>query len=89
MAKLTGGAGSTTRALLLAGFGGLLLLMAFAGFDAVGVLREIQTSNDRIRSEFVARNRALEQIRSVLRWMRRCGATNHSCRLRRRRRLPA
>ena len=66
MAKLTADAGSTTRALLLAGFGGLLLLMAFAGFDAVGVLRETQTSNDRIRGEFVARNRALEQIRSDL-----------------------
>src|SRR5579864_777166 len=56
----------TTRAALLAGFGGLLLLMAFAGFDAVSILRQIQTRNERIRNDFVHRNRTLEQIRSDL-----------------------
>jgi hypothetical protein len=56
----------TTRAALLAGFGGLLVLMAFAGFDAVSILRQIQTRNERIRNDFVDRNRTLEQIRSDL-----------------------
>jgi signal transduction histidine kinase len=55
-----------TRAILLAGFGGLLALMASAGFDAVSILRQIQTRNDRIRNEFVDRNRTLERIRSNL-----------------------
>lgn len=56
----------TTRAALLAGFGGLLILMAFAGFDAFSILRQIQTRNERIRNDFVDRNRTLEQIRSDL-----------------------
>ncbi len=56
----------TTRAVLLAGFGGLLILMAFAGFDAVSILRQIQTRNERIRNDFVRRNRTLDQIRSDL-----------------------
>jgi signal transduction histidine kinase len=56
----------TTRAALLAGFGGLLILMAFAGFDAVSILRQIQNRNERIRNDFVDRNRTLEQIRSDL-----------------------
>lgn len=56
----------STRLLLLAGFGGLLLLMAFAGLGAMRVLREIQTRNDAIRGDFLARNRFLNQIRSDL-----------------------
>ena len=56
----------TTRAVLLAGFGGLLILMAFAGFDAVSILRQIQNRNERIRGDFLERNRTLEQIRSDL-----------------------
>src|SRR5437899_2215956 len=54
------------RALLIAGFGGLLLLMSFSGVDAVRVLRSIQSQNDRIRADFIARNRLLNQIRSDL-----------------------
>src|SRR5438067_10935072 len=56
----------TTRAVLLAGFGGLLVLMAFAGFGAVRILRQIQERNETIRRDFLERNRALEQIRSDL-----------------------
>jgi signal transduction histidine kinase len=56
----------TTRAALLAGFGGLLILMAFAGFDAVSILTQIQNRNERIRNDFVDRNRILEEIRSDL-----------------------
>ncbi len=55
-----------TRLLLMAGFGGLLLLMAVAGFDSIEVLREIQTRNDAIRRDFLHRNRLLNQIRSDL-----------------------
>ncbi len=55
-----------TRTLLLAGFGGLLILMAFAGLDTIQVLRTIQDRNNAIRSEFLNRNRFLNQIRSDL-----------------------
>ena len=52
--------------LLLGGFGGLLLLMAFAGIDTMRVLRSVQGRNDAIRRDFLARNRLLNQIRSDL-----------------------
>jgi signal transduction histidine kinase len=53
-----------TRLLLMAGFGGLLALMAFAGIDALHLVREIQARNDAIRRDFLNRNRLLNQIRS-------------------------
>lgn len=55
-----------TRLVLLAGFGGLLALMAVGGFDAIQVLRQIQTRNVQIRQVFLTRNRALEHIRASL-----------------------
>src|ERR1035438_6832530 len=55
-----------SRLVLLAGFGGLLLLMAFAGADGIQALRQIQTSNDRIREHFLLRTQVLERIRSDL-----------------------
>jgi len=55
-----------TRIVLLTGFGGLLLMLAFAGFDGVRALRQIQTQNDRIREEFLLRTRVLERIRADL-----------------------
>jgi signal transduction histidine kinase len=55
-----------TRLVLLVGFGGLLALMAFGGFDAIQVLQQIQARNIEIRRAFLSRNRALEQIRSSL-----------------------
>ncbi|MEO7145557.1 MAG: histidine kinase, partial [Bryobacteraceae bacterium] len=55
---------SRTRIILLAGFGGLLLLMAFAGLDAMQVLRQIESNNNEIRRDFLLRNRVLDQIRS-------------------------
>ncbi|HYM23034.1 MAG TPA: hypothetical protein VEU08_07495, partial [Vicinamibacterales bacterium] len=57
---------SPIRVVLLAGFGGLLTLMAFAGLDTMEVLREIETSNNAIRQEFLDRNRTLNEIRSSL-----------------------
>ncbi|HXS93481.1 MAG TPA: histidine kinase [Candidatus Limnocylindrales bacterium] len=52
-----------SRLVLMAGFGGLLLVMLFAEFDGVQALREIQSSNDAIREDFLLRTRLLERIR--------------------------
>src|SRR5580658_6932058 len=52
-----------SRLALTAGFGGLLLLMAFAEIDGVRALRDIQNSNDEIREDFLLRTRLLERIR--------------------------
>ncbi len=59
----TGARVANSRLVLIAGFGGLLVLMAFAGLDGIQALRQIQTSNDRIREEFLLRTRLLERIR--------------------------
>jgi signal transduction histidine kinase len=48
------------------GFGGLLLLLAFSGIDALAVLGQIQHRNSVIRDEFVERSRSLERIRALL-----------------------
>ena len=56
----------TTRAVLVSGFGGLLVLMAFAGIDAFSVLHQIQDRNEKLRADFLERSRVLEQIRSDL-----------------------
>jgi len=56
----------SSRLVLIVGFGGLLLLMGFAGFDSIQTLRQIQKSNDDIREDFLSRTRVLEQIRSDL-----------------------
>jgi signal transduction histidine kinase len=53
-----------TRRLLLVGFGGLLLLLAFMGLDGLSILGEIQTQNQRIREDYFNRDRTLEQLRS-------------------------
>jgi len=52
------------RRLLLAGFGGLLLLMLLAGADALLVLRQVRASNTQVRDAYVRRGRSLEQIRT-------------------------
>ena len=57
---------SGTRLVLVAGFGGLLVLMAVGGFNAIQVLRQIQERNVQIRQVFLSRNRALEHVRSGL-----------------------
>jgi signal transduction histidine kinase len=56
--------GRQTRRLLLIGFGGLLLLLAFTGFNALSVLSRIQTRNESIRQDYVNRDRILGQLRS-------------------------
>ncbi len=56
--------GSQTRRLLLVGFGGLLLLLAVTGLNALSVLGRIQTRNENIRRDYFNRDRILEQLRS-------------------------
>ena len=41
-------------------------MMAFAGFGAVSILGQIQTRNEKMRADFLDRNRMLEQIRADL-----------------------
>ena len=53
-----------SRFFLVLSFGGLLLLMAFAGIDGILTLRQIQDSNDQSREDFLWRTRLLERIRS-------------------------
>ena len=55
-----------SRLVLIAGFGGLLILMAFAGADGIQALQQIQTRNDRIRDDFMLRTQVLERIRGDL-----------------------
>ena len=57
---------ANNRLVLTAGFGGLLLLMAIAEFDGMQALAQIQTSNDRIREDYLRRNRVLDLIRTDL-----------------------
>jgi signal transduction histidine kinase len=47
----------------LAGFGGLLVLAAFAGIDGIQALSQIREANDRIRENFLQRTRLLQRIR--------------------------
>jgi hypothetical protein len=51
------------RRLLLAGFGGLLLLLLVAGADALLVLRQVRTSDAQVRDVYLRRNRALDEVR--------------------------
>lgn len=55
-----------SRLVLMAGFGGLLLLMLFSSFDVIQALQQIQNENDTIREDFLMRTRVLEAIRADL-----------------------
>src|SRR4051812_11664376 len=55
-----------TRLFLLGGFGGLLVLMALTGLDAMQVFREMRDRNDALRQNYLSRNRILNEIRSDL-----------------------
>ena len=54
------------RVTLAAGFGGLLIIVALAGADALRVLRQIRVEDDQIRTQFLLRNHLLNDIRSKL-----------------------
>jgi signal transduction histidine kinase len=53
-----------TRIFLFAGFGGLLLLMAILGLSAISSLYRIELREEKIRQEYLVRDRALESLRS-------------------------
>src|SRR5579864_2189658 len=55
-----------SRGVLMIGFGGLLLLMAYAGFNTMRAFAQTRERSARIQQEFVARSRLLNQIRSDL-----------------------
>ena len=50
----------------MAGFGGLLTIVALGGVDALRVLRQIRRQDDQIRRQFLAQNHVLNDIRSQL-----------------------
>ena len=56
----------STRFALMAGFGGLLAIMAVAGIYGIGVLQKIRRSDNQIRRQFLSQNHALNDIRSQL-----------------------
>jgi signal transduction histidine kinase len=56
----------STRLALGAGFGGLLAIMAIAGIYGLRILRQIRRSDNQIRSQFLSKNHALNEIRSQL-----------------------
>lgn len=55
--------GASNLLALIAGFGGLLAIMAFAEIDGVHALQGIERANDEIRQDFLLRTRLLERIR--------------------------
>jgi hypothetical protein len=50
----------------IAGFGGLLAILAAEGFYSLKIAWQIQVSNTEMRRDFLARDRTLERIRSAL-----------------------
>jgi signal transduction histidine kinase len=55
--------GASNLLALIAGFGGLLAMMAFAEIDGVRALQGIERANDQIRQDFLLRTRLLQRIR--------------------------
>lgn len=55
---------SANNRAVIAGFAGLLLLMAFAELEGIRTLRRIQATNDEMRDEFLLHTRLLEKIRA-------------------------
>ena len=53
-----------TRIFLFAGFGGLLLLMSILGLSAISSIYRIELQEEKIREEYLVRDRALENLRS-------------------------
>ena len=54
----------SSRVALAFGFGSLIVIIALAGIDSLGVLRNFRTNDDRIRQRFLFQNRVLNEIRS-------------------------
>ena len=62
--KDTGSRLSKSRLVLVVGFGSLLAIIALSGFDALRVLGRFRREGDQIRSQFLFRNRVLNNIRA-------------------------
>ncbi len=54
----------SSRIALVVGFGGLLLIMALAGIDALLVLQQFRRSDEQIRGRYLSQNHVLNDIRS-------------------------
>ena len=52
------------RRLLLAGFGGLLLLLLVAGSDALLVLGQVRSSDTQVRDAYLHRSQTLDRVRA-------------------------
>ncbi len=50
----------------MAGFGGLLVLLALSGLDGLAVLSQVQSRNTAIRRGYMERSRSLERIRDMV-----------------------
>ena len=50
--------------MLIAGFGGLMLLLVAAGIDALLVLQNVRASDAQVRDVYFRRSRALDEVRS-------------------------
>jgi hypothetical protein len=55
-----------SRAVLFAGFGALLILMAIICIDSLHTLEEFQTADTQIRQDFLYREHTLDQVRAGL-----------------------
>src|ERR1019366_4026655 len=54
----------SSRMALVAGFGGLISIMALAGIDALRSLQQFRRSDDQIRRRYLSQNHVLNDIRS-------------------------
>src|SRR5579875_2194964 len=50
--------------MLIAGFGGLMLLLVGAGLDALLILQNVRASDAQVRDVYFRRSRALDEVRS-------------------------
>lgn len=53
-----------TRIALFAGFGGLLVLLGVLGLSAISFLSQIKVREEKIRTDYVSRERVLQKLRS-------------------------
>jgi len=59
-----GSSNRQTRIALFAGFGGLLVLLAVFGLSAISFLSQIRAQEEKIRQDYVNRDRVLQKLRS-------------------------
>src|SRR5579863_7567853 len=59
-----GSSNRQTRIALFAGFGGLLALLGVLGLSAISFLSQIKVREEKIRTDYVSRERVLQKLRS-------------------------